>query len=123
MLKQFLSYNAVGIANTFLGFSIIYGLMFLGISPVESNAIGYGIGAVLSYFLNKKYTFKVAKHDTMQVVKFFMVLGVSYLFNFIALYILLDVLNAYIAQVVSTLVYTLCAFILLKYFVFTTVSK
>ena len=123
MLKQFLSYNVIGLVNTFLGFSIIYGLMCMGVSPVVSNAIGYAIGATVSYFLNVQYTFKMDKHSPMLAVKFFMVLGFSYLFNFIVLYSLLDVLNAYIAQLVSALVYTLCAFILLKYFVFTTVPK
>lgn len=118
MIKQFLSYNIVGIVNTLAGFSIIYGLMLLGVSPVKSNAIGYGIGAILSYFLNKKYTFKVETYDTMQVVKFFMVLGVSYLVNLIVLYALLDTINAYIAQFIAAMLYTLSAFILFKYVVF-----
>ncbi len=118
MSIQFLRYNLIGIVNTLLGFSIIFFLMFSGVSATVSNAIGYAIGAVLSYYLNSKYTFKSKNKGKMQALKFFMVLGLSYLLNFITLQWLLGFANPYVAQLISAAVYTLSSFILAKLFVF-----
>jgi putative flippase GtrA len=115
---QFISYNIVGIANTIVGFSIIFLLMFSGVSAALSNVIGYAIGAVLSYYLNKKYTFKSTDKSKMQAVKFFLVLGVSYVLNFLTLQWLLGFLNPYLAQLFSAIVYTLSSFLLAKFIVF-----
>ena len=115
---QFVTYNIVGIANTLVGFSIIFGLMFAGLGATASNAVGYAIGAVLSYILNKKYTFKSTDKSKLLAVKFFMVLGVSYLFNLITLQWLLTFLNAYISQLIAGAVYTVSSFLLAKFIVF-----
>ncbi|MBA1419956.1 MAG: GtrA family protein [Epsilonproteobacteria bacterium] len=118
MLRQFLRYNLVGLINTVVGFGLIMLLMYMGINAVLSNAIGYGIGAILSYFLNKHYTFTY-KNDSMRVaIKFFAVLGVAYLLNYMVLMTLLATINPYIAQAVSAVVYTLSAFIMMKFLVF-----
>lgn len=117
-IAQFVRYNLVGIANTLVGFSIIFGLMFLGIDPMVSNAIGYGVGGLLSFYLNKKYTFQSTGNATKQALYFFMVLGVSYLLNFMTLQFLLPRTDAYIAQLISAVVYTLSSFILAKRVVF-----
>ncbi len=117
-LVQFVTYNIVGIANTLVGFSIIFFLMFAGVSATSSNAVGYAIGAVLSYTLNKKYTFKSTDKSKMQAAKFFMVLGVSYILNFLTLQWLLGFLNPYLAQLISAIVYTLSSFVLAKFIVF-----
>lgn len=118
MLKQFVKYNTVGIVNTLLGFSIIFILMFLGVSPMISNAVGYGIGAIFSYYLNSKYTFQDTPHSYIRMFKFFMILSLSYLLNFLVLQWLLPFLNPYIAQFISAVVYTLSSFFFMKFFVF-----
>lgn len=117
-LIQFFTYNIVGIVNTLVGFSIIFLLMFLGLDATPSNVTGYAIGAVLSYQLNKKYTFKSSKSSKTQALKFFTVLLISYLLNFVTLQWLLGFLNPYIAQFISATVYTLSSFILAKFMVF-----
>ncbi len=117
-LIQLVSYNIVGIVNTVVGFSIIFLLMFAGLSATESNVTGYAIGAVLSYHLNKKYTFKSTVSSKRQAMKFFTVLFMAYLLNFITLQWLLGILNPYVAQLISAIVYTLSSFLFVKYFVF-----
>ena len=92
--------------------------MFLGFSATTSNAIGYFFGAILSYILNKKYTFKSKDKKHSEALKFFMVLAISYLLNFITLQWLLLSINPYYAQFISAIVYTLSSFILAKLFVF-----
>jgi len=117
-LIQFLTFNLVGIVNTLFGFSIIFTLMFLGLSAVASNFIGYFFGAILSYTLNKKYTFKSDTKDKTEVLKFFTVLLISYCINLLTLQWLLTLLNPYSAQFISAIIYTLSSFILAKLFVF-----
>jgi len=115
---QFMRYNAIGIVNTLVGFCIIFALMFTGLSPVWSNAIGYFIGAILSYYLNSKYTFSVGTQNKIQVFKFFIVLGLAYILNFFTLQYTLAFLNPYLAQLISAAIYTFSSFILMKVYVF-----
>lgn len=117
-LIQFLTFNLVGIVNTIFGFSLIFLLMFFGLSATISNVIGYFFGAILSYFLNKKYTFKSDTKDKGEAIKFFTILFISYVLNFITLQWLLTFINPYYAQLISAIVYTLSSFILAKIFVF-----
>lgn len=118
MLKQFFTYNAVGLVNTFVGFGIIFMLMLMGFSPVLSNAIGYTIGAMFSFYLNSYYTFKLKNHTFSTMIKFFGVLGIAYGLNLLILQIFLSLVNAYMAQIIAGIVYTLSAFVLMKIFVF-----
>ncbi len=118
ILKEFISYNIVGIANTLVGFSIVFSLMFLGLSAIKSNAIGYFLGAILSYYLNKKYTFKSTIDNKMQIIKFFSVLFFAYILNLLTLQWLLGFSNPYFAQFISAVVYTLSSFTLAKFIVF-----
>ncbi len=117
-LLQFFTYNLVGIANTLVGFFIIFTLMFAGLSATVSNVIGYAIGAVLSYYLNKKYTFKSNSNSRTQAMKFFIVLFVAYILNFVTLQWLLNFIDPYLAQFISAVVYTLSSFLLAKFIVF-----
>ena len=115
---EFLRYNLVGVANTLVGFSIVFSLMFFGISAEQSNMIGYAIGAILSFYLNSKYTFK-SKFTKLLALKFFGVLALSYLLNFLVLkWLLFSEVDPYLAQFFSAVVYTLSSFILMKVFVF-----
>ena len=117
-LREFITYNIVGIANTLVGFSIVFSLMFMGLSALKSNAVGYFLGAILSYYLNKKYTFKSTSKSKLQALKFFTVLLFAYILNFLTLQWLLEFLNPYIAQLISAIVYTLSSFTLAKFIVF-----
>ena len=118
MFLQFVKYNLVGLVNTLVGFSIILGLMYVGLSATVSNMVGYTIGASISYMLNSKYTFSSSVKSQKTMVKFFMILGLAYVLNFVTLQWLLTCVNPYTAQLVSAIVYTVSAFILAKKFAF-----
>ncbi len=108
----------MGIINTIIGFSIIFSLMFFGLTPVISNLIGYAIGSLISFYLNRRYTFNKRHSTFLQVIQFFLVLFFSYLLNLLTLFLLLDLINPYIAQLFSAIIYTLSSFLLMKLFVF-----
>ena len=120
MFKEFLRYNLVGIVNTVIGFGIIILLMSVGVDALKSNAIGYGLGAMLSYTLNSKYTFNDTEYKSRKVVMFFLVLAVAYGLNYIVLQSMSSLVNPYLAQVFSAIVYTVSAFLLMKFLVFST---
>jgi putative flippase GtrA len=70
-MKTFGRYLLVGLLNTGLGYAIIFGCMYgLGLSPVLSNALGYGLGMSISYFLNRSFTFRAKHTDKTTVAKF-----------------------------------------------------
>ena len=117
-LIQFLTFNLVGLVNTIFGFSLIFSLMFMGLSATVSNVIGYFFGAILSYYLNKKYTFKSKEKNSSEAIKFFTVLFISYIINFIILQLLITRTDPYLAQLISAIAYTVSSFILAKFFVF-----
>lgn len=118
MFLQFLKYNIIGIVNTLIGFSIILGLMYVGLSATVSNMVGYAIGAFISYILNSKYTFPSSQKSKEAMLKFFMVLGIAYILNLITLQWLLTRIDPYLSQCISAIVYTVSAFILARTFVF-----
>jgi len=108
----------VGIINTLTGFSIIFLLMYVGVSATLSNVLGYTIGAFISYKLNSHYTFNGDVYKKRTMLKFFMVLGIAYLLNFATLQWLLATTNPYIAQLGAAIIYTVSSFIMVRYLVF-----
>lgn len=118
---EFLRYLVVGVVNTVVGFGTIFLLMYLGLNPVYSNIVGYATGISLSFFLNRRFTFRVKTEKTLfQFIKFLAVLLISYLANITILIVAIYKLkmNPYFSQVVSGIVYTASGFLLTKKFVF-----
>ena len=118
MFKEFLHYSLVGIVNTITGFGIIVLLMYCGLDAIKSNEVGYGVGAIISYLLNRKYTFNDANHTITKILKFFIVLSIAYSLNYFVLNYFLARISPYYAQMISAATYTVSAFILMKLFVF-----
>ena len=57
--KKLLKFILVGVVNTLVGTAIMFGLYNLaGCSYWVSSAANYVIGSILSYVLNKKFTFR-----------------------------------------------------------------
>jgi len=117
--RELVSYLAVGIANTCVGFGLIFLLMWLGVSPEISNIVGYAVGIVFSYFMNQHFTFRTERRSWGEFARFAAAMGASWLLNFIALKIcLLCGMNPYIAQIIAGAVYTGSGFVISKLFVF-----
>lgn len=116
----FFRYLCIGIINTFVGYGIIYGLMFLGTDPFLSNAIGYVAGITISYFLNKIYNFKSQKCHKEAFPKFIISLAIAYFINLVILYVSIKIynINKYIAQIPAITCYTIIGFLGSRYFAF-----
>lgn len=81
--KSFLRFLIVGVINTTVGLSIMfscYNLLHLGYW--FSSAMDYLIGSIISYFLNKHYTFGYHEKGWWSIIRFTINIIVCYLIAF-----------------------------------------
>lgn len=82
--KEFISYCLVGVANTIVGLSTAY--VFLNVflsSYIISVAAAYVAGIIVSFFLNKKYTFNNNSNNNLQLfVRFVFAMLPSYIISY-----------------------------------------
>ena len=75
-----LRFLLVGVVNTLVGAGIMFLLYNLaGCSYWLSSAANYIVGGVVSYFLNKSYTFKNTERSWRQVLRFALNVAVCWL--------------------------------------------
>ena len=117
---QFLKYNIVGIFNTLIGFSLVFGFIYLGLGNMLSNFLGYFIGVFISFFLNRKFTFKKYNITSKVIFWFFSILLFAYLINASVFFVFINFYNMspYLAQIFSGAIYTLLSFSLMKKYLF-----
>lgn len=113
-------YGLVGVANTIVGYGVMALLTFFGFIPEIANIIGYVVGIINSYFLNKKFTFKSKKSHKNDFAKFCIAMGIAYLANLVAFEIAYRIffINEYISFIISNVVYTITGYLVSKFWVF-----
>lgn len=78
--KKLLKFLLVGIANTIVGAGIMFLLYnVFHCSYWGASACNYVVGGILSFFLNKFFTFQNTKKSLRQVLFFILLLVVCYL--------------------------------------------
>ena len=78
--KTFLRFIIVGVINTLFGTAIMFVFYnVFGLSYWLSSASNYFFGSVLSYFLNKYFTFQYKKRDWKVVGRFVLNISACYL--------------------------------------------
>lgn len=120
-MKQFSRFLLVGVANTALGYSVIFGCMYLaGFSPELSNAAGYAVGLLVSYFLNRNFTFKSDQRLSTELVRFMLVFLTAYMANLVVLIALVRALEIHAgpSQVIAGVIYIGTTYVLNKHYVF-----
>lgn len=113
---QAVRYVFVGLANTALTATVIFGLMQFGVGVYPSNVSGYAAGILFSFIMNVKFTFS-SSLSLMRFMKFISVCGICYIFNLMAMKVFLILMpgNVYIAQFIGMFFYTAVSFILNKF--------
>ena len=77
---KFWKFILVGIVNTLVGTAGMFGCYnLLHFSYWVSSAANYVVGSVVSYFLNKNFTFRNKSKDPMVLVRFVVNITVCYL--------------------------------------------
>lgn len=114
-------YLAVGVANTLAGLLVIYTCKWVfGAGDISANMIGYGVGILLSFQMNKRWTFGHLGGYWQSLLRYFAVLVCAYLVNLATVLYSIDVLklNGYLAQALGIGPYTLIGYMGSRYFVF-----
>ncbi|MDO4271292.1 MAG: GtrA family protein [Eubacteriales bacterium] len=78
--KKLAKFLLVGVVNTLVGMAIMFGLYNLAhCSYWVSSAANYILTSILSFFLNKHFTFQSKENGASQVLRFALNIAVCYL--------------------------------------------
>lgn len=119
-IAELLRFGFVGVLNTLSALAVIYALMALGVGPYLANLGGYAVGLVISFTLNRRWTFRSTNLSGPGLVaRFLIAVAVSYLVNLLTVYLCLHVgVPPHLAQLLGMPAYTLCFYVSSKLFVF-----
>jgi putative flippase GtrA len=81
-IGQFVKFGIVGVSNTLLSFAV-YTLLLkvFGVWYLAASAIGFGVGAVNGFLLNRRWTFSEHVGDALTPVRWTVVQGCGLLVN------------------------------------------
>ncbi len=110
----------VGVANSTIGLSIIFLLKWLGCSDITANVFGYATGLIVSFALNRKWTFDHSGSVLPAAWRFLLVFAIAYLANLLTVLALVRLvqMNAYAAQILGVPPYTAIFYVGSRYFAF-----
>ncbi|MFM7349333.1 MAG: GtrA family protein [Erythrobacter sp.] len=121
MLARLFRFGLTGLANSAVGWAVIFGGLWAGLSDFAANAAGFGVGLVLSFTLNRRFTFGVTGAVSgREVAKFLVAFAIAYGTNLAVLAAARSVLgegNA-LAQLPAIAAYVVIFFVLSQIFVF-----
>jgi putative flippase GtrA len=81
-IRQLRRFLLTGIANSVVGWAVIFGGLWIGMSGLAANAAGYAVGIVVSFMLHRHYVFGVKEAVTSrEVATFLIVVGIAYTSN------------------------------------------
>jgi putative flippase GtrA len=114
VLVQFLKFGIVGVSNTLLTF-IVYTFLLkvFGVWYIAASAIGFVVGAVNGFLLNRRWTFAEHVGDALTPVRWAVVQGGGLGINLVLLYVLVHDarLDKLLAQALATVVVTVTTFL------------
>jgi putative flippase GtrA len=110
----------VGVVNTLFGQSVIWFSMWaLGLGIVPANALGYGCGIVLSFVLNRNWTFNHEGSQLPALLRFLAVNAVAYAANLLVVVVVHRFgVNGYLAQLSGAPFYTAVGYVGSRLFAF-----
>lgn len=110
-----------GVANSIVGYSVIFLCLFVGTSGITANVTGFGIGLACSFLLNRRYVFGMTGSVShVEVIRFLTVFVAAYGTNMSVLLLLQPVLGegSPVAQMLAVAAYTLVFYPLSRMLVF-----
>lgn len=115
-----LKFIIVGIINTIVGTSVMFlSYNLLGFSYWLSSVANYVVGSVVSYFLNKHFTFQSKGRSLSEVIAFIVNISVCYLIAYgIAKPMAYKILSGYSQSIRDNvaMMIGMCLFVVLNYF-------
>lgn len=117
----------VGIVNTIVGTSVMF--LLFNFTPAGywvSSAMNYIVGSIVSFFLNKYFTFQDSSQSWAQVFRFILTIAVAYLVAYagakqLALWLLTGFSAQFqgnVAMLIGMCVFVVLNYLLQRFFVF-----
>ena len=91
--KEFILFALVGVSNTVINFIVYTILVFFSMPYLLANIIGYGVGMINSYLLNKHFVFQKKEGDSSVFLKFVLVNIITVTVHSILLYFFVSILG------------------------------
>lgn len=114
IVAQFVKFGIVGVSNTLLTF-IVYTLLVkvFGVWYIAASAIGFAVGAVNGFLLNRSWTFRGHSGDGLTAVRWTVVQGCGLGLNLVLIYLFVHHvgLDKLTGQACATLVVTVLTFL------------
>ena len=120
-VAELLRFHLVGAGTLVVGTAIFLGMVAAGFGYVPALVGDYAAGIIFSYFMNKKFTFRVkVKSDVVPLLVTVLAYVVTFLLNVLLLSIAVETyqFNVVYAQVVIMLLLAIMNFLLLKFLIF-----
>lgn len=112
-IVQFVKFGIVGVSNTLLSFAV-YTLLLkaFGVWYVAASGIGFTVGAVNGFLLNRRWTFRGHVGDALTPVRWFVVQGCGLGLNLGLVYMFVDGfgIDKLVGQVPATATVTVLTF-------------
>lgn len=120
--KQFVRFVAVGVFNTFFGFAVYVGLLYLGLHYTIAAFLSVAIGALFNFQTTGHFVFGT-RHRSF-LFKFCTVYLIIYLLKVTGLYVLLQVgINNYLGGAILIIPLAAVSFTLNKTWVFASTNE
>lgn len=117
--RTFLKFLIVGVINTLVGTAVMFGCYnLLHFGYWVSSAANYVVGSIVSYFLNKYFTFQVKERSIRFVVRFIINITICYLLAYgIAKPLVARILSSMPANIQENgaMLVGMCLFVALNY--------
>ena len=114
-------FGIVGVLNSLVGLATIYLAKWaIGLGDVHANLLGYSVGLLCSFLLNRQFTFNSSAAYGPALMRFLAVVGVAYLANLGVVLIAARALlwNSYVAQAAGVIPYATITYFGCRLFVF-----
>jgi putative flippase GtrA len=121
MIARLFRFVLTGLANSAVGWAVIFGGLWAGMSGLAANAAGYAVGLALSFTLNRRFVFGMTGAVSgREVAKFLAAFAVAYGANVAVLLAAQSVLgvDSALAQLPAIGAYIVIFFVLSQFFVF-----
>ena len=89
--KEFILFALVGVSNTVINFIVYTILVYFSMPYLIANVIGYGVGMINSFLLNKYFVFQKKEGDSSVFIKFVFVNLITVTVHSILLYVLVSI--------------------------------
>jgi putative flippase GtrA len=123
VIVQFLKFGIVGVSNTLIAFAVYTVLLkVFGVWYVAASGIGFAVGAVNGFLLNRRWTFREHVGDALTPVRWAIVQTCGLGLNLGLVYVFVDGLgmDKLVGQIPTTAIVTVLTFVVNRSWTFRT---